>query len=327
MNPSSTRTRPHGAAVFLLVVVALLCALPFLAQKYTVTLITEILIFGLLAASLDLCLGYTGLASLAHAAFFGAGAYAVGILATKAHCTNVFIVVPVAILVSALLALVVGFFSLRTSGIYFLMITLAFGQMVFALVHKWNELTGGSDGCSLGKRPVIDLLAPYVTVDIGDYRHFYFLVLATVLLSLFALKRVVRLPLGQVAVGIRENEVRVKFMGFNTFGYKLAVFVISGAFAGLSGVLYMYFNAFVSPEEVNWIMSGKVLVMVILGGVGTIFGPLLGAGTLLLTENWLSSYTERWLLILGLLFVFFVLFAPEGIVGIVRGAVAKWHKK
>jgi branched-chain amino acid transport system permease protein len=236
-------------------------------------------------------------------------------------------VVPCAILISAILALVVGFFSLRTAGIYFLMITLAFGQMFFALVHKWSELTGGSDGCSLGKRPVFDLLAPYVTLNFGDYRQFYFIVLATVLVSLLALKRVVRLPLGQVAVGIRENETRVKFMGFNTFGYKLATFVISGAFAGLAGILYMYFNAFVSPEEVNWIMSGKVLVMVILGGVGTIFGPLLGAGMLLLTENWLSSYTERWLLILGSLFVFFVLFAPEGIVGLVRSAVTKWSKK
>lgn len=327
MTPQSGRSQSRWAAVFLAVVVVLLCFVPFVAQKYTVALITEIFIFGLLAASLDLCLGYTGLASLAHAAFFGAGAYTVGVLATKAHCTNVLIVIPCAILVSALLALVVGFFSLRTSGIYFLMITLAFGQMVFALVHKWTELTGGSDGCSLGRRPTFDLLAPYVTVNFGDYRHFYFVVLAVVLLSLLALKRVVRLPMGQVAVGIRENETRVKFMGFNTFGYKLAAFTISGAFAGVSGILYMYFNAFVSPEEVNWIMSGKVLVMVILGGVGTIFGPLLGAGTLLLTENWLSSYTERWLLILGLLFVFFVLFAPEGIVGIARSAVKKWSKQ
>lgn len=327
MTPQFVRSSLNGTAFLWLVLVVALCLVPLFAQKYTVTLITEILIFGLLAASLDLCLGYTGLASLGHAAFFGAGAYTVGVLAVKAQCTSALLVVPSAILLSALLALIVGFFSLRTVGIYFLMITLAFGQMVFALVHKWKELTGGSDGCSLGKRPVIDLLAPYLTIDFGNYQHFYFLVLASVILCLAGLRRVVRLPIGEVAIGIRENEMRVKFMGFNTYAYKLATFVISGAFAGVAGVLYMYFNAFISPEEVNWIMSGKVLVMVILGGVGTIFGPVLGAGMLLLAENWLSSYTERWLLILGLIFVFFVLFAPEGIVGIFRSAVTKWSKK
>jgi branched-chain amino acid transport system permease protein len=310
-----------------LVLIVALALVPFLAPKYVVNLLTEILIFGLLAASLDLVLGYTGLASLGHAAFFGAGAYTVGILAVKVQCTSVLSAVPAALLVSIVLALIVGFFSLRTTGIYFLMITLAFGQMLFALVHKWTELSGGSDGCSLGKRPLIQLFSPYFTVDFGDYRHFYLVALVTVLLAFLALRGLVRLPLGHVAVGIRENELRVRFMGFNTFAYKLAMFVISGCFAGLAGILYMYFNAFISPEQLSWIMSGKILVMVILGGVGTLYGSILGAGTLLLMENWLSSYTERWLLILGSIFVFFVLFAPEGLVGIIRGAAAKWGRK
>lgn len=327
MNSSVTESSATAVRYIVLALIVALALVPFLAPKYMVNLLTEILIFGLLAASLDLVLGYTGLASLGHAAFFGAGAYTVGILAVKAQCTSVLVAVPAALLVSIVLALIVGFFSLRTTGIYFLMITLAFGQMLFALVHKWTELSGGSDGCSLGKRPIIQLLSPYFTVDFSDYRHFYLVVFVTVLLAFIALRRVVKLPLGQVAVGIKENELRVRFMGFNTFAYKLAMFAISGCFAGLAGILYMYFNAFISPEELSWVMSGKVLVMVILGGVGTVYGSVFGAGTLLLMENWLSSYTERWLLILGLIFVFFVLFAPEGIVGVIRRAAAKWGRK
>jgi len=239
MNPQSSGSNFDKTTFILLVLVATLCLVPFFAQKYAVILITEILIFGLLATSLDLCLGYTGLASLGHAAFFGAGAYTVGILVAKAQFTSVFLAVPSALLVSAVVALIVGFFSLRTVGIYFLMITLAFGQMAFAFVHKWKEVTGGSDGISLGKRPVIDLLTPYLTIDFGNYQHFYFIVLGSVILCLVALRRLVRLRIGEVAIGIKENEMRVKFMGFNTFGYKLAVFVISGIFAGFSGVLHV----------------------------------------------------------------------------------------
>lgn len=307
-------------AVVIVGALALVLLPLFDPPRYLVTVLTEVFIFAIFAMSLDLLLGFTGLASLGHAAFWGLGAYAAGIAAIR-FSPSAFLTIPVGILAASLGALLIGWLSVRTSGVYFLMLTLAFSQMVFAAASRWTWLTGGTNGLAGVPRPELPL------VNLGDERTFYWAALAAALASLWLLWRIVRSPLGRTFVGIRENESRMRSLGYDTFRYKLASFVIAGAFAGFAGALYAGYARYVSPGDVYWTQSGLVMIMVIIGGVGTLVGPVLGAAFELLLRNWVSSLPdigERWMLIMGLVFVGFVLFARRGIVGIFEDVVRQF---
>lgn len=307
-----------GKWLFWLAIVAALVAFPIASPpSYFLSVVTEILIFGIFAMSLDLLLGYTGLASLGHAAFFGIGAYAAGLVAIKLT-PNLPLTMAIGLLVCAISALIIGFLSIRAAGVFFLMLTLAFSQMVYSAVHEWRWITGGPNGLPGIQRPVLSVLS--MTTDFNANERLYYLILAFFVLSVLLLKRIVGSPFGHVLIGIRENEGRMRAVGYNTRNFKLAAFVIAGVFGGLSGVLYSYYNGFISPQEVYWTMSGQVMVMVIIGGAGTLVGPVLGAGALLVVQNIVSSHTDRWPTIMGLLFVFFVFAARKGILGLIDQA-------
>ena len=308
----------------------LLIALPALAsmagEPYIVSLFTRILIYALAAASLDLILGYGGLVSLGHAAFFGIGAYAVGILANHDFeetaliswplvipgSESALVAWPVAIVVAALLATFIGALSLRTSGMHFIMITLAFAQMLFYFFVSL-EGYGGDDGLSLFSRNTLPGL------DLGDDIQFYYVCLILLIAFLFLAGRMVESRFGMVIRGSRDNEKRMLSLGFPTYRYKLLCFIIAGATAGLAGALIANQVEYVSPGLMHWTRSGVILVMVLLGGSGTLYGPVLGAAAFLLLEEGLSIYTEHWMVYFGPALILVVLFARHGLYGILVG--------
>ena len=301
-----------------LAAVAALLVFPFITPSvYLQNVLTEVLIFGIFAMSLDLLIGYTGLLSFGHAAFWGVGAYTAGIVATR-YGDNLLVTLPAGVLAAGALAIPMGALSIRSSGIYFLMLTLAFSQMVYAAAWKWTWLTGGSNGLAGIPRPGLGTAG----LDFASPTAFYYLVLVFFLGSYLALRRLVASPLGASFVGVRENESRMRAVGYNTWRVKLASFVIAGLFGGLAGTLFSYYNGFVSPHDVYWTISGHAMIMVIIGGAGTLVGPVLGAGFFLILQNVVSSQTDRWPLIMGATFILFVLVARRGIVGIYREAVA-----
>ena len=316
------------ARVYLFLALALLLFLPIVAtvidDSYLISFSSRILIYALAAVSLDLILGYGGMVSLGHAAFLGIGAYSVGILTYHAQegsflgvgiagSDSVLVTISVAIVISALMAAVIGALSLRTSGVYFIMITLAFAQMFYYLFVSL-EAYGGDDGLSLWTR---NTLGP---VDLSNDIHFYYLSLALLLLFLFFAHRLVHSRFGRVIRGARENELRMQALGYPTYRYKLVCFIISGAGTGLAGALLANQNEFVSPGMMHWTQSGEILIMVLLGGMGTLFGPVLGAMTLLVLEEILAAYTEHWMVFLGPFLIIMVLFAKRGLYGLLIGA-------
>jgi branched-chain amino acid transport system permease protein len=314
-----------------LVGLAFLLALPFLAEAagkgFYVTLFSRILIFALAAVSLDLILGYGGMVSFGHAAFVGVGAYVVGILSWHVFdgsplitwpfpvegTENAFVVWPLAALMGGLFALVIGAISLRTTGISFIMITLAFAQMLFYLAIALRKY-GGEDGIALYNK---SQLVP--AVDLFDRTTFYYVCLAILAAFLMLCRRLVRSRFGIAVRGSRINERRMKALGFSPYRYKLTAFVISGAGAGLSGALLANAAEFVGPAYMSWQRSGELIVMVVLGGMGTLFGPVAGAAAFVLLEEWLSDLTEHWQVILGPVLLFVVVFARRGIWGWIAG--------
>jgi len=304
---------PRLRQVILLIVLASLILVPLFSDLFYTRLFTRIMIYGIVALSLDIILGYGGMVSFGHAAFFGLGAYTVGILAQHG-VESAFLAWPAAILVSMLLATVIGAISLRTSGVYFIMITLAFAQMLYYFFFSLEDY-GGSDGMPMISRNTFAGL-----MDINQHTTFYYLVLAILLLVLFVSLRLVQSRFGMVIQGVRENERRMRSLGFATFRYKLVCFIIAAAIAGLAGALIANQTLYISPSFMHWTRSGDILVMVILGGMGSLFGPVLGALSLLLAEEVLSTYTEHWMILLGPLLILVVLFARRGIYGLFTGA-------
>ncbi|MCB2148200.1 MAG: branched-chain amino acid ABC transporter permease [Deltaproteobacteria bacterium] len=311
-------------AVFFLV----LPGLAGLAEEpYLVTLFSRILIYALAAVSLDLMLGFGGMVSLGHAAFFGIGAYAVCIFSFHGFegtpilswpfqldgNQSGLVLWPAAVLLSGAAAAVIGALSLRTTGMHFIMITLAFAQMLYYFFVSL-EAYGGDDGISLFSRNTLP------GIDLGNDIQFYYLCLATLAVFLFFFNRLIHSRFGMVIRGSKENERRMKSLGFPTFRYRLACFIIAGAGAGLAGALIANQTEYVSPGLMHWTRSGEILVMVLLGGMGTLFGPVLGAATLLLLEELLSIYTEHWMIFLGPFLVLVVLFARRGLYGMIAGS-------
>jgi branched-chain amino acid transport system permease protein len=282
---------------------------PLFASSYILSLLTQILIFAILASSLDLLMGYTGLPSFGHASFLGSGAYTTGLLVNYG-IDHPAVAAPAGIFMATLIAIPFGFLAVRTAGPYFLMITLALGQLLFAVAWHWRSVTGGDDGLPGISRP--DLGLPW---SMTDSTHFYFFVLLVFITSLFLMRRIVNSPFGHTLIGIHENEARMRALGYNTFSYKYVCYIIAGFFGGVAGVLYAYFNGFVSPIELGIGSSGEIMLMVILGGPGTLFGPALGAGVIVLMKHFVSIYTEYWLWVIGLAFILTIVYLPRGIGG------------
>jgi len=302
--------RGTGRAAAIVVVLILLGAPPLLAP-YMLSLVTQALIWAMLAMSLDLILGYTGLASLGHAAYLGLGAYSVGILTTR-HGANFWVTLAVGILLAALGAAIFGLVALRATGVYFLMITLALGMVVWGLAHRWVSLTAGDNGIASVPRP---RGLPWAFTDTLS---FYYLVLVAFAVAFVVLWTIVHSPFGKTLVGIRESESRMRTLGYHVWLHKYVGFVIAGAAGGFAGVFWAYYNGFVSPADAELATSVEILLMVALGGRGTLYGPALGAAMIVLLKNVVSVYTHRWLLILGAVYIGTIVYAPEGIVGLLR---------
>jgi branched-chain amino acid transport system permease protein len=278
-------------------------------NTFLVTLFTRILILALAATSLNLILGYGGMVSFGHAAYLGIGGYAIGILASEG-VTSGFVQWPIALAVSALAALVIGLLCLRTRGVYFIMITLAFAQMIYYLGAGLARY-GGDDGLTIQRRSQFG-----TWLNLSNKTVFYYVCLLLLLATIYLVWRLVNSRFGLVIQGARSNERRMRSIGFPTFRYRLTCFVIAGTLCGLSGALLANHTDFVSPAMMYWTRSGDLIVMVVLGGMASSFGPLLGAVALLVLEEALSGITEYWQIILGPLLLLVVLFARRGIDGV-----------
>ena len=294
------------------VLVLLLAVFPRFFGNYPVKLLQEILIWGIFAMSLDLLMGYAGMVSFGHSAFFGVGGYTGALLLKAAPGAFAGLAAPA--LAAGLCALAIGFFSIRVSGVYFIMLTLAFSQMFYAVTFQVAWL-GAEDGIVGVPRPRL------LGLDLNPTPAFHVYIVAFALATLLVLWRIVRSPFGHVLRGIHDNEARMQAVGYAVNRYKLLAFVIAGTIAGIAGALYTQFVGSITPEAFLWRTSGEALLMVIIGGTGTLGGALLGAGAFILLQSLVSSYTERWMLLLGVTFVVFVLFAPGGVVGALRGRI------
>jgi branched-chain amino acid transport system permease protein len=289
--------------------VVLLLILPFLLGTYYLGMLTKVLIFGIFAMSLDLILGYTGLLSLGHAAFLGVGGYTAGILMVHFGVESFWLVAPAGILAAGFAALIIGYLALRVSGVYFLLITLAFGQLLSVVAIHWRGMTGGTNGL---------VGIPYPTIGLRDFTwpgsSFYFLIFICFLISYVALRRIAASSFGRSLVGIREHEGRMMSLGFNTWLHKYVAFTISGIFAGLSGVLFACFYGIMVPEHLGLATSASVMLMVAIGSPGTLVGPVIGSVIVVLLEHFASIYApERWPLVLGGVFVVSVVFVRGGV--------------
>ena len=304
-----TRTRRVLAIIALLV----LAALPLFAGKFYVELIAKIMIMAVFAMSLDLLVGVTGLVSLGHAAFFGLASYMLVLAAPDQYtAVNLWTSLPLAVFASALLALVIGALALRTRGVYFIMVTLAFSQMVYFVFHD-TKLAGGSDGTYLYVKPKANLGA--WSLNLGDSAQFYYAMLVLLVVSFLFLRMLLASRFGHALRGIRSNEQRMRALGFNTYAYKLAAFTIAGAIAGLAGYFAAVQFGFVNPEMLSWHQSANVLLMVILGGMGNLAGAVVGAFALVLAQDLFSSLTKHWLLLMGGFVIAVVVLLPNGLTG------------
>ena len=299
--------------------IAVFVVLPFLLP-YT-ALATEVLVFGLATIAFDLLLGHTGIMMFCQASFFGTGAYISGLLIHHFQ-PNIFICMAGSMAGAALLSSLFGYLSTQRTGTYCVLLTLAFNELIYFVAYQWKTLTGGSDGLRDIPRPLLEIPG-LLKIDLFSETRFYFFALAVFAVSLFFIRRITVSPFGKVLKGIRENETRAQAVGYNVRLFKVLSFVIGGAFMGLAGSLYAMFMNFVDITNVAFDTSGKIIMMELIGGMGTLFGPILGAGLVTVASDVASAYWDRWMLILGVVFVSFVLFARGGIWGL----IVKLHER
>ncbi|WP_161568016.1 branched-chain amino acid ABC transporter permease [Pigmentiphaga sp. H8] len=285
-------------------------------SSYGAGLVIDCLVFAILALGLNLLLGYAGLPSLGHAAYFGVGAYTAGLVYLHVS-TNFWLAAAAAIVASMAVAAVYALLALRTTGVYFLIITLALGQITWATAFSWRSVTGGDDGLRGIGRP--DLGLPGLSV--ADTDGYYLLVVLATAAALCLMAILARSPFGHALRGIQQNGPRMAALGYNVWLYKYLAFIISAGFAGYAGVLFVFYKGFVSPESVGIVISAEITLMVIIGGAGTLAGPVLGAFIVMLLSHLVSGFTDRWITWLGLLYVAAVLFAPRGIVALAHDLV------
>ncbi len=302
----------------LLAVLAAGAALAPFTGPFIILLLAQILVLGIIAMSVDLLLGYTGLPSLGQAAYLGVGAYLTAIHATKFGVGlgwDFWLVVLMGMAAGAATAALFGLFAIRASGVYFLMITLALGMCVWGLAYRWNSLTGGDNGINMRGRPKFG-------IELANDLTFFYVVLGFFIASFFALQLLVNSPFGKSLVGIRERELRMRILGYNTWLHKYIAFVIAGAFGGLAGVLWAHLNGIVSPVDVLLPASVDALLMVVLGGPGTLVGGLIGAAVVVFLREYLATVVQWWQYVLGAVYVLTILYLPGGIMGLFKGGKA-----
>jgi branched-chain amino acid transport system permease protein len=306
-----------------LVVFAALLVVPLIGSRFYTFVATDIVIISLFAMSLNLLLGYTGLVSFGHAAYFGIGAYACALLMKNANAPFLPSLLAGGLMAAAF-ALLFGFFCVRLTRIYFAMLTLAFAQIVWAICFKWNDVTGGEQGLPNVPYPSMEWMgsAPILgNFRVGD--HYYLTSLVIVALCFAALRRIVDSPFGRVLTVIRDNPERAQFIGVNVRAYQLAAFVVAGFFAGISGSLFGIFNRGVFPDFAFWTKSAEPLIMTILGGMGSFWGPAVGAAAFIVLNQQITSYTEYWPLTMGTVLIVLLFVFPGGIAGTLTGIVAR----
>jgi branched-chain amino acid transport system permease protein len=301
-----------NSVIVVMAVLAVAAALPLLFSNYQVGLATEILIFGVLAMSIDILAGFAGRTSLGHGAIFGVSGYVV-VYASAQAGLPLAVAFMLGIIAATLVATIFGLLAVRTSGVYFLLLTLALGMIVWGICLRWTQVTGGENGMRGDVRPAFLL----------THRAFYWAVLAVVTVVSYAMWRFVRSPFGLTLLGIRDSESRMRSLGYNVSLHLFVGFTVSGFFAGIAGALYAMFNNFVSPSTVALAQSVEGVLMMIAGGVGTLFGGFVGAAAIIALENAVSAYTERWQMVLGVTFILIMIFAPEGIVGTLRAILTR----
>jgi branched-chain amino acid transport system permease protein len=318
MKPKSS-PMSHTRLIAWLLLFALLAIFPLLPEpigsKFHTELVTKVMILALFAASLQLLVGYTGLVSLGHSAFFGMGGYTVAMLAPMSEAGNGWLLLIAAVAAAGLLAAVIGALVMRTKGIYFIMVTLAFTQLVFFVFHD-TRIAGGSDGAYVYFKPDF-AIGSWRWIDLDQPRQFYWFVLGALVLGIAMLAQVLRSRFGHALVGIKHNEQRMRAAGYSTTLYKWAAFVFAGKLAGLAGFLYAVQYGFVTPELLGWHQSGNALVMIILGGLGSLGGAVAGAFAFVLLGEWFQALTKHWQLMLGGFIIVSVALLPQGLMGLV----------
>ena len=289
----------------------LLAAFPLADATFYTELVTKVMILAIFALSLDLLVGYTGLVSFGHAAYYGIGAYALGLLTPKYEAASLWLTLPVAIVASGFAAFVVGALVVRVKGIYFIMVTLAFAQMFYFVFHD-TKFGRGSDGIAMNFKPTA-AVGGFIPFDLASSTQFYYFVLLALLVVFAFLQVLLRSAFGRALQGIRSNEHRMRSLGFPVYWYKLASFTVAGALAGLAGYLSALQFGFVNPELLSWHQSGNVLLMLILGGLGSLYGAVLGAFAFVALQEVFSSLTTHWQLLLGGTIILLVIFLPGGL--------------
>lgn len=303
------------SVIALMIAITALATIPLLDRPFLITQFTRIVIYAIFAMSLDLLVGYCGMVSLGHAAFFGVAAYTTALLADKAGIENVLISLPASLAAAALASVIIGLLTLRTRGIYFIMATLAFAQVLFFVVHD-NPYFGGSDGILLLSRFKL-AIGSLSLLDLSDPAARYYACLVIGVAVLVGLWVLVQSPFGRVIQGIKSNEQRMRALGYPVERYKLVCFVIGGTLAGLSGHLYVLLTGLADPSILDWLHSAQLLMMVIVGGIGSLIGGAAGALVMILFIDQASEYTEHWKLLVGVLVIAITLLARGGIVGMV----------
>jgi branched-chain amino acid transport system permease protein len=312
---SKARIAGLGLAFIVLVI------LPPFYTSYWVTLSTQMLIYGILAMSLDILVGYSGMSSFGHAGFFGSSAYVVAILATR-YKMGFLTCLLSGVVVTTVISLIFGLLVAHASGVYFLIITLALGMTLWGLAFRWVNMTGGDNGISGIPRP--DLGLP---ISLKDPLTFYYFILVFFLICLLLMTIFVRSPFGHSLKGVRESESRMRILGYHTWLHKYLGYVTAALFGGVAGVFWAYFDGFISPYNMDLTASIEIILMVILGGPGTLVGPALGAGIIVFLKNFISAYTQRWLLILGTIYILTIFYAPQGLVNLLKDWLKGGQKK
>ena len=298
------------------VVLALLIVAPLVLPEFWRRFVTEILIWGLLAMSSDILIGYTGMVSFGHSAFFGLGMYGAAAALLTVKPRNLWLAIVYGLVAAAGVAVFVAYFSTRLRDIYFSITTLIFSQIFYVMIFTWTEVTGGENGLSF-RRPALAI--PGLFSIPFDSNSLHWFVLAVVAVSYLVLRRITRSPFGMVLQSIRENEPRTRAVGYAVERYKIVAVMLSGLFAGLAGVLYAVHNRFAAPDYVFFLISGEVVIFNVMGGIGTLVGPLLGAAFfLLLREGFSRFFTEFYLIPVGIIFTAMVIFMPQGLLGFLR---------
>ncbi len=298
-----------------IVALAALIVFPLVAERFYVQLFTKIIAMAILALSLDLLVGYTRLVSFGHAAFFGLAGYALAVLQRDFGLVSLWTTLPLTLAAVAVAALAIGALAIRTSGIYFIMVTLAFAQMLYYVFNDTRAF-GGSDGMFVNEKPTVELFS-LVLLDLKDRVNFYYFALAALVASYAIARMVLASPFGRVIDALRCNEARTRALGYAVWRFKLVMLVIAGTLGGLAGYIGAAQDGIVNPAFLSWHQSGQALVVVILGGMGTLLGPVLGAFALIVLEDLVSHVTEHWMLLIGLFVIGVVLFLPRGIVSLI----------